>query len=240
MLSCVLQETVHQANNLAQSDEESEELSETEAAAAPEAAVDGSAGGSQRAAPRSSTQRQRNRPKGKKAAAGAGQAVSEHAQHSSTSAQLHEGTTADSAGHDDSTTAAAAGASSSGSRRVRGPRNGRNSRAAGVHDIAPAAPAQAADASPAANGLHVDDALSAAKHAVQELWVPKRKPMPGRDVQELWLGRILDLLHTKRSPQQSQPAGGPCSCRFYARLVDKVDSAASKLQHGHRSKHTAG
>jgi magnesium-transporting ATPase (P-type) len=39
--------------------------------------------------------------------------------------------------------------------------------------------ADAPAAEPLVNGLHVDDALNAAKHAVQELWVPKRKPTPG-------------------------------------------------------------
>lgn len=39
--------------------------------------------------------------------------------------------------------------------------------------------AAGAQAGSQASGLHVGDALTAAQHAVQELWVPRRKPTPG-------------------------------------------------------------
>eukprot|EP00775_Hariotina_reticulata_P007326 gene7326-7538_t len=51
-------------------------------------------------------------------------------------------------------------------------------------------------------GLHVSDALNAAKHAVAELWVPQRKPNPGAN------GAKVTLL---RRPQAEDPAAQPAN-----------------------------
>jgi len=53
------------------------------------------------------------------------------------------------------------------------------------------------DAEGVVAGLHVSDALNAAKHAVAELWVPQRKPNPGAN------GAKVTLL---RRPQADSPA----------------------------------
>lgn len=163
----LLQETVHQANNLAQSDEDEEDAHET--GAAPAAA----AGGVQK----HKGPRVRNRGKGGLKVEGHATSLpnsnSHTAQHSAAAAAQ------DSL---DSTPADDAAAAPGTSKRSKAPRR-RGSKPSATPEATAAAAAEedgSAAVPPAlANGLHVDDALNAAKHAVQELWVPTRKPMPG-------------------------------------------------------------
>jgi len=182
-LLCHLQETVHQAHNLAQSDEEEDEYSDAEESAAAAAASSASqAADAHSKAPCASGQRNRSRNRSRK---GSGQATSSElpakrepevlpsiAQHAMQQADRH-------AGQQDSAESSTAAGSTS-SKRVRGPRARRASKPAAGSD-SPADPPVTVGDPPVAqpNGLHVDDALNAAKHAVQELWVPRRKPTPG-------------------------------------------------------------
>lgn len=169
-----MQEEVQQAHNLVQSDDEGDYMSDSEQAAAEDstaAAVDTS----QRREPRSSSQRQRPRNRCRKSAAAATQAAGDPSQHS-----LSHAPEPDAAGNPHASTAARP----SSSQRSKG-RRGSKVTAAAVGTVGDDTAADAAG--PQANGLHVDDALSAAKHAVQELWVPKRKPTPGEDKTWGWL-----------------------------------------------------
>jgi hypothetical protein len=159
---------VHQANNLAQSDEEEEDAHKTEAAPAAAAAADGT----KRRGPRV-----RNRGKG--GLKGAGHVTSQ--QNSNSHIAQHSAATAaqDSL---DPIPADDAAAAPGTSKRSKPPRR-HGSKPSATPEATAAAAAEedgsAAVAPALANGLHVDDALNAAKHAVQELWVPTRKPMPG-------------------------------------------------------------
>lgn len=184
------QETVHQAHNLAQSDEdddfEEEDGHLSETAAAAETAPAGNSS-SDAKAPRSSSQRRPQRGRGRK---GTAAGIAEH--HAAEEQDAHG---------DASTATAAGGMQPRSSKRQRG--KGRQGsrvpatwRPVSEEGAAPSsgntdgAGGGATEGQPG-GGLQVGDALTAAKHAVQELWVPQRKPTPG----ERWeaAGRI-DLL----------------------------------------------
>lgn len=164
---------MHQAHNLAQSDEDNDfeeedgHLSETAAA---ETAPAGNSS-SDAKAPRSSSQRRPQRGRGRKGAA-AGTAE----QHAAKEQDAHG---------DASIATAAGGMQPRSSKRQRG-KGCQGSRVQATWQ--PVSEEGAAPSSGNTDGtaegqpggeLQVGDALTAAKHAVQELWVPQRKPTPG-------------------------------------------------------------
>lgn len=191
------QETVHQAHNLAQSDEDEDfeehdgHLSQT--AAAETTSVGNSS--SDAKAPRSS-QRRPQSGRGKKGeAAAAGTAAEQHA-----TEELQDA-------HGDASTATAAGGMQPrSSKRQRG-KGRQGSRAPAtwrpvVSEEGAAASSGntddagggAAEGQPGGAALQVGDALTAAKHAVQELWVPQRKPTPGKSGGRQAAGRTVVLV----------------------------------------------
>jgi hypothetical protein len=168
---CPAQETVHQAHNLAQSDEDDYEtdegqLSDTAAAAPAAPAADSSSSGGARA-PCSSSGRGR---KGGAAAAAADAAAAGIADHHAAEEQHAHG--------DISTAAPAAGGRQPRSSKGRPRGKGRQGSRASASEDGHAPLGSAAEGQPG-GGLQVGDALTAAQQAVQELWVPQRKPTPG-------------------------------------------------------------
>jgi len=79
-------------------------------------------------------------------------------------------------------------------------------------------------------GLHVSDALNAAKHAVAELWVPQRKPNPGAN------GAKVTLL---RRPQGDTPAT-PSAGNTLPPTTEPSDQPAGAGVSGTKAAHDTG